>query len=363
VTTSIIIAVCFHFILYNDQIQPSLSLRKTTRTSTHCAQRRVVQASAFVSGRHGNILHLRHYSLCHGHEQEATLSRSTRSQLHFRILPRKQKISTEEDKAQAQLLVLQDYFERQQQRRTFANDIRHNLKFDEKDTVTKNLQGRRERLTTNTTQERANQREHDRILKKEVDTNMRRNNAKRRRSFGLVSLIRKQRALKKTLNEGRSKRKRRSETNEDATADNRAKIDSIVTHFESSVNDDQAVDEAADADLIMPKEKSRKTNINKATAALLVNITTVDDLHKAVLQDNTAVRNLVYQPANVSASEVGARALNRSISDEVANHNHPVLALISQRAREKSTPGNRPPGDTAKLALSIEGGGMVSTRA
>ncbi|KAL6758832.1 acyl transferase/acyl hydrolase/lysophospholipase [Haematococcus lacustris] len=37
---------------------------------------------------------------------------------------------------------------------------------------------------------------------------------------------------------------------------------------------------------------------------------------------------------------------------------HPVMQLIARRAEQGSTPGQRAPGDTAKLGLVVEGGGM-----
>jgi len=56
---------------------------------------------------------------------------------------------------------------------------------------------------------------------------------------------------------------------------------------------------------------------------------------------------------NLTAHHVNATTVT---TEQLANHD--VMKIISQRVKTNSTPGNRAKGDTAHLALAIEGGGM-----
>lgn len=48
----------------------------------------------------------------------------------------------------------------------------------------------------------------------------------------------------------------------------------------------------------------------------------------------------------------------RVVGDLVHHFDHPTMELIRKRVKEGSKPGSRAPGDTAKLAIAFEGGGM-----
>lgn len=72
----------------------------------------------------------------------------------------------------------------------------------------------------------------------------------------------------------------------------------------------------------------------------------VHELRQAVLNDGFKLEQL----------EVAASSANGSLATDVFDHE--VLKLIENRVRTNSKPGNRAANDTAKLALSIEGGGM-----
>mmetsp|Transcript_21293 Transcript_21293/g.61070 ORF Transcript_21293/g.61070 Transcript_21293/m.61070 type:complete len:878 (-) Transcript_21293:33-2666(-) len=82
-------------------------------------------------------------------------------------------------------------------------------------------------------------------------------------------------------------------------------------------------------------------------------IATVRDVHelrREVLQNRVPLKDIGF---NLTAHPVNATTVT---AEQLANHD--VMKVISQRVRTNSTPGNRSPGDTAHLALAIEGGGM-----
>jgi len=147
-----------------------------------------------------------------------------------------------------------------------------------------------------------------------------------KRILGLKSLLRRQ-ALKRRLKNARVKLKAEESRSIDPNKDLKNR---------SSKKEKKSVLSGAG------------NSANKATKTF--NITTVEELYDAIFQKGYAMKDLIYQPRSER------KPLN--VSDEVANH--PVLSLIAKRVREGSTPGNRAEGDTAKLAMSIEGGGMVS---
>lgn len=92
-------------------------------------------------------------------------------------------------------------------------------------------------------------------------------------------------------------------------------------------------------DLHVPKFPSRKTNRNKVIVRCL------NELRSAVLDHGVPLRNIEL---DVPQTE--------NILENIFDHE--VLNIISKRAIEKSKPGKRAADDNAKLALSIEGGGM-----
>lgn len=79
----------------------------------------------------------------------------------------------------------------------------------------------------------------------------------------------------------------------------------------------------------------------------LIPVTNIQELHKAILFDRHALKDIIHRPGNDTIHINNTRLLS-----------HPVLSLIAQRVKDKSTPSNRPFKDKAILSLSIEGGGM-----
>jgi hypothetical protein len=77
-------------------------------------------------------------------------------------------------------------------------------------------------------------------------------------------------------------------------------------------------------------------------------IKTVHELRHAVLDEGKELRDLQLDPE--------AQLFVNATTNELLNHD--VIQLMVQRFKSGSTPGNRAPEDTARLALSIEGGGM-----
>lgn len=77
-------------------------------------------------------------------------------------------------------------------------------------------------------------------------------------------------------------------------------------------------------------------------------IKTVQELRQAVLDEGKELRELELAE--------DAQLLVNATAHELLNHE--VVQLIAKRFRTGSTPGNRGPDDTARLALAIEGGGM-----
>lgn len=79
----------------------------------------------------------------------------------------------------------------------------------------------------------------------------------------------------------------------------------------------------------------------------LISVTSIHDLHKAILIDRRALKDIIHQPCNDSVP------MNSTL-----HMSHPVLSLMAQRIKDRSTPSKRPSKDKAILSLSIEGGGM-----
>jgi len=74
-------------------------------------------------------------------------------------------------------------------------------------------------------------------------------------------------------------------------------------------------------------------------------VSDVHELRRMVLDERVPLRNL----------KVELNVANTTTSELVS---HEVVQLIAERFRTQSKPGARHPDDTAKLALSLEGGGM-----
>jgi predicted patatin/cPLA2 family phospholipase len=92
-----------------------------------------------------------------------------------------------------------------------------------------------------------------------------------------------------------------------------------------------------------PKTSSATTT--KGAAAKQEPVTDVHELRRIVLDEGT----------KVSKVPVALQVSNTSVSELL---NHQVVQLMVERFHSQSTPGNRHATDTARLALSMEGGGM-----
>jgi len=86
-------------------------------------------------------------------------------------------------------------------------------------------------------------------------------------------------------------------------------------------------------------------------------VTNVHELRSAVLDDGVPLRDIELDMSQTpNGSEGNEIHMKGKQSDEIFSHE--VLEIISKRAKTKSKPGKRAADDKAKLALSIEGGGM-----
>jgi predicted patatin/cPLA2 family phospholipase len=83
------------------------------------------------------------------------------------------------------------------------------------------------------------------------------------------------------------------------------------------------------------------------------------ELRRLILDENVALRDIEVQiPTSKNPhSNDFAHPINHDVAPSQLQ-NHDVLQLITRRYREKSKPLQRCRGDTARLALSLEGGGM-----
>mmetsp|Transcript_11647 Transcript_11647/g.34249 ORF Transcript_11647/g.34249 Transcript_11647/m.34249 type:complete len:729 (-) Transcript_11647:105-2291(-) len=102
--------------------------------------------------------------------------------------------------------------------------------------------------------------------------------------------------------------------------------------------------------LDVPNFPTRTANRKKVV------VTSLDELRAAVLDDGIPLRKIeLVLPEAPCKAESSFQAATKQ-DDHIFNHE--VLKIISERAKTKSKPGKRAACDKAKLALSIEGGGM-----
>lgn len=94
-----------------------------------------------------------------------------------------------------------------------------------------------------------------------------------------------------------------------------------------------------------PEPATSTPTTTPATATTSDPITDVHELRRRVLDQGTELRKV----------PVALEVSNMTV-DELLNHQ--VIQLMVERFHSKSTPGNRDATDTARLALSMEGGGM-----
>lgn len=79
-------------------------------------------------------------------------------------------------------------------------------------------------------------------------------------------------------------------------------------------------------------------------------IKTANELREAVLDEGKQLKEVEL--------DKDAQLLVNATTNEMLNHD--VVQLMAKRFRSGSTPGNREPGDDARLALAIEGGGRFT---
>lgn len=110
---------------------------------------------------------------------------------------------------------------------------------------------------------------------------------------------------------------------------------------------------SSSAEKTRKKSRGRKRDSTRTGAtAASGTVKTVHQLRQAVLDDGQELRDVTL------AEDV--QLLVNATTAELLHHD--VVALMVQRFKTGSTPGNRAPDDLAKLALSIEGGGTCPTR-
>ncbi|CAB9496200.1 Patatin-like phospholipase [Seminavis robusta] len=129
-------------------------------------------------------------------------------------------------------------------------------------------------------------------------------------------------------------------------------IESIANDLDRGVFPPLGIATGAAEDIVTGAAKdatSRKPKKQSTTKAdKLQKIKTVQELRQAVLDDGKELKELQLDPE--------AQLLVNATAQELLNHD--VVELMVQRFKSGSTPGNRAPGDNARLALAIEGGGM-----
>ena len=103
-----------------------------------------------------------------------------------------------------------------------------------------------------------------------------------------------------------------------------------------------------------PVNEDANTSSNDDDSFIVRNLA---ELRHAILQDKIPLKEIVFGPDFTATSNASA-VVNATTASIEEWKNHPVLQVIAQRVKTNSTPGHRFPGDTAHIALSIEGGGM-----
>jgi len=124
----------------------------------------------------------------------------------------------------------------------------------------------------------------------------------------------------------------------------------------------------------MSQRRVLKAFVNKAKGRMITSVknnnkkslrvvSSLNELQSAVLNEGYRLEDIdisqIYSTEKIesSASNTMSPLLSQSASSS-ALIDHEVLKLIAHRYNTGSKPGHRDPSDTAKLALSIEGGGM-----
>ena len=112
------------------------------------------------------------------------------------------------------------------------------------------------------------------------------------------------------------------------------------------------------------KGVSSETTEEEDEEEKLYRVTTAQQLRERVLDDGIELRKLDIKLLHklmdtnnsTSSGSTEPKSIVSTPNPQILNHE--VLSLIARRFQEGSTPGNRPANDTARLALSMEGGGM-----
>jgi hypothetical protein len=112
----------------------------------------------------------------------------------------------------------------------------------------------------------------------------------------------------------------------------------LTSLFQKQEND-RIIGLGDESTLTRDKSDVRQT---KKPATIVKN---VSELRSAILDEGKPLKDINLQQEEIASVDEGP-------------FDHEVLKVIAQRAKMNSKPGNRDPDDHAKLALSIEGGGM-----
>ena len=124
-----------------------------------------------------------------------------------------------------------------------------------------------------------------------------------------------------------------------------AELSSLMRGIETLANQ---VEETQSIPPKAGKARAAKKKASSKKDAKRTEIRTIQELRQAILDDGKQLKDV-----QLSAD---AQLLVNATTQQLLSHD--VVDLIAHRFKTGSTPGNRAPEDTAKLALAIEGGGM-----
>ena len=146
--------------------------------------------------------------------------------------------------------------------------------------------------------------------------------------------------------------------------------DSFALKYQNGRNEEDKLEleeEESDADswymrLLSKYKRSNNSEIDDTDSETeaIRTVHNLDEVRHALLVDKTnTLKDLDFAPdfAALRTNDT-TQIVNATTATKEQLSHHPVLQLLAQRVATNSTPGNRAKGDTAHLALAIEGGGM-----
>lgn len=126
-----------------------------------------------------------------------------------------------------------------------------------------------------------------------------------------------------------------------------------------SITDTTSISQLEDEETYLNVSKKRFSRKKKSPRTPVVVVRNAEELRAAVLDQKIALENIEFDSPCLAKPTEDKNQLSCDKTEVLdLPFDHEVLKIIEQRFKSNSKPGFRAANDTARLALSIEGGGM-----